>query len=770
MTLANGDLFDEMATSSGPMAVSPCGRYFAITSLAGHLNVWDTLTADLVSQYLPSSHLSAKCIKISWPDFNSNAATQSMINGSDSKLLDIQYELQKHVILALGIENGSVFLFSVVKNEIVSILNDEDNGHTKRIYDICWLSSADSLFTCSKDNKIIEWSISQASIKSQAILDRSRITSICVIDQDNIVTGSNLIKWWNWPKKQLIKTFNGHSNEIKLLKPIRFESDQNYIVSSARSDRFVYLWNLDVNSRDLNPSGCLQLDEEPISLELEYTDFTKPIFIMSVSKTGYFYLFEHQIKSLSSMICGPMAPKFRIEIRIKLIFKNNLSNGSLSNRKKKKHQDAEKLIPFLYAHRTSHNLHPDKAVHQFNSTSIIYGSVEKPMFEILSLHECENLCKFSEIPNQGIIYKDPSLLKSMSFISAPKIINMSTETKIKHFSPSSIQTVAIGPFNIAPNQPVFNNINEKISNNNEVFRDDKNNNLVISPKKSTDKSNSIEIPVNGDDIKFDHHNADKIEDMTLDDRLKLIERNKNQIDVGSKSSVTVSKSKKPQSTDSLVNILIQGLQSNDVKMLSTVLQNENSDSVISNTVKRLPIEFVPILLNQLQNELCRNGENYSNYLKWITLLLRHKISYLMTIPNISEKFSPLNQLLNARTTVLDKCYQLKGRLDLILTQTKIESKKEKISFMKPKITYESDSSDDSDLDLDTRDDSEENDQIDDFDLENEDESEHLSEDENDEESEQSDDNDEDDRNESEDESDNESNNRSVKRKKTALKE
>lgn len=102
------------------------------------------------------------CVTFSCFDFSLDLFQQ----GSDSKLLDIQYELQKHVILALGIENGSVFLFSVVKNEIVSILNDEDNGHTKRIYDICWLSSADSLFTCSKDNKIIEWSISQASIKS----------------------------------------------------------------------------------------------------------------------------------------------------------------------------------------------------------------------------------------------------------------------------------------------------------------------------------------------------------------------------------------------------------------------------------------------------------------------------------------------------------------------------------------------------------------------------------------------------------------------------
>lgn len=58
---------DYLTMQQCPMSISPCGRYFALASLAGQLNVWDTITSDIVAQYIPSKHLSANCTKISWP-------------------------------------------------------------------------------------------------------------------------------------------------------------------------------------------------------------------------------------------------------------------------------------------------------------------------------------------------------------------------------------------------------------------------------------------------------------------------------------------------------------------------------------------------------------------------------------------------------------------------------------------------------------------------------------------------------------------------------
>lgn len=60
----------EDSTITKQMSISPCGQYFAVASLAGQLNVWDTITSNLVARYVPSSHLLATCSKLAWPPDN----------------------------------------------------------------------------------------------------------------------------------------------------------------------------------------------------------------------------------------------------------------------------------------------------------------------------------------------------------------------------------------------------------------------------------------------------------------------------------------------------------------------------------------------------------------------------------------------------------------------------------------------------------------------------------------------------------------------------
>lgn len=65
-------------------------------------------------------------------------------------------------LLALGTLNGNILLYSVVKSDLYSQLI---NGHEDRVNDICWLTSNDSIFSCSNDKYVIEWSISTNKIK-----------------------------------------------------------------------------------------------------------------------------------------------------------------------------------------------------------------------------------------------------------------------------------------------------------------------------------------------------------------------------------------------------------------------------------------------------------------------------------------------------------------------------------------------------------------------------------------------------------------------------
>ena len=78
------------------------------------------------------------------------------------------------------------------------------------------------------------------------MMDRSLpITSLCIINEQRLVTASNSIKLWNWNTKQLLMTYNGHSDEVQLLRPLlfgSFEDGYDILLSSAYSDRYINAW------------------------------------------------------------------------------------------------------------------------------------------------------------------------------------------------------------------------------------------------------------------------------------------------------------------------------------------------------------------------------------------------------------------------------------------------------------------------------------------------------------------------------------------------
>ena len=56
----------------------------------------------------------------------------------------------------------------------------------------------------------------------------------------------------------------------------------------------------------------------------------------------------------------------------------------------------------------------------------------------------------------------------------------------------------------------------------------------------------------------------------------------------------------PPRTDSMVQLLLQGLHNKDRKILDSVLDRADED-LIENTVKKLPVEFVIPLITELQH-------------------------------------------------------------------------------------------------------------------------------------------------------------------------
>ena len=76
--MANG-LFVKNELINCPMALSANGNFFSISSLDGQLHIWDTLSTDRIANYKPSAHLSATCVRISWPQLFSNSSNNDSI-------------------------------------------------------------------------------------------------------------------------------------------------------------------------------------------------------------------------------------------------------------------------------------------------------------------------------------------------------------------------------------------------------------------------------------------------------------------------------------------------------------------------------------------------------------------------------------------------------------------------------------------------------------------------------------------------------------------
>merc|ERR1712029_112754 len=115
-------------------------------------------------------------------------------------------------------------------------------------------------------------------------------------------------------------------------------------------------------------------------------------------------------------------------------------------------------------------------------------------------------------------------------------------------------------------------------------------------------------------------------------------------------------------SDSLSNLLVQGLQSSDDKLINDVVNKK--ETVIESTINNLPNVYVEPLFNFLQKALYEQGENV-NYVICLRKLFQCKISQILNIPNIRNNLKMLSDTLDLRCDLLNKCYKLKGRLDLM---------------------------------------------------------------------------------------------------------
>jgi len=121
-------------------------------------------------------------------------------------------------------------------------------------------------------------------------------------------------------------------------------------------------------------------------------------------------------------------------------------------------------------------------------------------------------------------------------------------------------------------------------------------------------------------------------------------------------------------TDTLAQLLAQGLHSNDPRILDSVLDRADLE-LIDNTVKKIPAEAVVPLVTVLQKYIKGRGMVNASHAKWLKAVLTIHTGYLVSVPDCRELLTPLYALLETRTQHYNQVLQLRGKLELLTRQT-----------------------------------------------------------------------------------------------------
>ncbi|KAG1663724.1 WD repeat-containing protein 43 [Nymphon striatum] len=392
---------------------SHSSQYLAFSSPDGRLKLWDSDTGILKQQYTPSSHLSATLSCISWASCGKHL--EKSPKKKKKKKHGVHHDSQN--LIALGTVVGKILIYDVSTADLKTQLDGE---HASRINDVCWDINAKSLYSCSNDAHIIQWSLEDGIIKCKWKSENdASISAVLLMDQDNLLSSSHSIIWWNLQTKEIVKKFAGHKNEVNILTPIIFSEsdDHSYFLSSAENDKIVNIWKMDSKDENKLALGVLSVNEVVSNLSI-YNQPTKsePVIVAVVTKSGILKIFTHQ---LNGMCKKPLKSTYSILIASEV------------------EQNSHSVpIPILNAKIISSE-----------EVLIVHGNFLQPTFERIKLADCAS--------HTCLVRKHPGFETSLN-ITNTKIRMPDTKKNAKVLVP--------GHMNPAYPQEEVDNVNKKRKN------------------------------------------------------------------------------------------------------------------------------------------------------------------------------------------------------------------------------------------------------------------------------------------------------------------
>uniref|UniRef100_A0A9R1SRG0 WD repeat domain 43 n=2 Tax=Cyprinus carpio TaxID=7962 RepID=A0A9R1SRG0_CYPCA len=152
---------------------------------------------------------------------------------------------------------------------------------------------------------------------------------------------------------------------------------------------------------------------------------------------------------------------------------------------------------------------------------------------------------------------------------------------------------------------------------------------------------------------------DSTTEMSIEERLEQIE-----LSVGGRDD---GKGTSSLQTDSFAVLLVQGLESNDQRILAKIFQTKK-EMLIKNTVARLPPQAVLPLLEEV---FC----HFDIVKYWFKAVLTQHTSYLSSLPDLVSQLGSIYHMIESRVKLYQQLTRLHGKLYLLMTQVSCSNTK-----------------------------------------------------------------------------------------------
>ncbi|KAK4873052.1 hypothetical protein RN001_015081 [Aquatica leii] len=516
------------------------GKYFARLTTNGKLKLWETSTSSFVQEFTPDFHLTSPCTCL---HFIHQESSENHVPRKKKRKNSL--DLTEPVI-ALGTSSGKLLIYSIGKGDLDYAIDSKTN---LPINCISWTDGA--ILYSAVDQNIISWNLEKRFIKNKWKAGNEIIKSILALPENKVITGARTIKLWNAVSQELLRTFTGHSQEVRFLNYVNPRNgNDSYVISGSKGDRLLSVWSLSEDTIEKNAIANFSMEDVPIYISTVTIDGVSTI--AAVTHSGKAHIYQH---TLNGKCSKPLKSKTILQVA-----QQNQSNTVA-------------LIPIVAAY-----------VNDDKSLLIAHGNDVTLVFENVVVDDSQKL--------QVLVRDDPVTFKR-------------NDKKV-----TKVQT------------PATDNVHYVTPHTSNAV------------KRKTDGRQ--EVPM-----------EKRLENLTL-----------NKLD---------SKSKIPR-VNNVAQLLIQGLHSKDKTMLKSVLNSEHEESVIKNTIKRLPVPVVLPLIEELTSLIQGTTVPSQSGCIWLKHLLQIHSAIFLSNPELPSMLAPVLGCIESRLSLLMPLNRLRGRLDLLVSQ------------------------------------------------------------------------------------------------------